>query len=119
MSSSYEYSSSDEGSEPQKPEWRPSKPGKSLLDFFSRQGDVETAKSMVRGAKRLSLFHGNDGALILSEQTVRTRGWTPAYSLLVQVTAAYISAIAVNLALLVNLKELYVAASSLETSAPQ
>ena len=42
-----------------------------------------------------------------------------AYSLLVQVTAAYISAIAVNLALLVNLKELYVAASSLERSAPQ
>ena len=77
MSSNDEYSSSDEDSEPQKPEWRPSKPGKSLLDFFPRQGDLEMAKSMVRGAKRLSLFHGNDGALILSEKTVRTRGWTP------------------------------------------
>ena len=74
MSSNDEYSSSDEDSEPQKPEWRPSKPGKSLLDFFPRQGELEKATSMIRGAKRLSLFHG---ILILPENTVRTHGWTP------------------------------------------
>ena len=77
MSRGDEYSAADEDSEPRMCHHRPSNSENSLLGMFARQRELAAAQSRVRGAKRLSLFHGNDGALILSEQTVRTRGWTP------------------------------------------
>ena len=77
MSSGDEYSASDTDSEPQMCHYRPSNSENSLLGMFARQRELAAAQSGVRGAKRLSLFHGNDGALILPEKTVRTRGWTP------------------------------------------
>ena len=77
MSSSDEFSASDEDSEPETRHYTPLNPGNSLLGMFSRQRELAAARSQstIRGSKWMLNKH-LDGA-VLSEKTVRTRGWTP------------------------------------------
>ena len=67
MSSSDEFSASDEDSEPETRHYRPLNPGNSLLGMFSRQRELAAARSQstIRGSKWMLNKH-LDGA-VLSE----------------------------------------------------